>query len=179
MNGNCHFLYATAVSGMVALNLEQVNHYLPNIENEPSMIALLLMGGIIGGVFPDIDNPKSHIGQLTKPVSTVIGKIGESVGKSGTHHRGIFHDFLIYAVGLVLSYFYCPYLLGFFIGVVTHLFLDMFNPMGVPVLFGVTKMHLGKIRSDSKSAIVLTYILTGLTLLIGIIIKCKIINLHE
>lgn len=170
-------MYSTITSCMVAINLDNLTRLLPKIENTPPMMACLIMGGIIGGIFPDIDNPKSHFGQLTKPISTLIGKVGESVGKTGTHHRGIFHDFSIYLAGLILSYFYCPYLLGFFLGAMTHLFLDMFNPMGIPVLFGISKIHLGKVRSDSKAAIWLTVIFITITLTVGILIKSRIINL--
>ena len=176
MNGNCHFVYAAGVTGMVALNADKISVYLPNITSDREMIALLIMGGLIGGIFPDIDNPKSYFGQLSKPVSTVIGKIGEGIGKTGSHHRGIFHDFSLYLAGLVLSYFYAPFLIGFFLGAVSHLFLDMFNPAGVPVLFGISKIHLGKIKADSKQAIGLTYLMIAFTILIGVWFKFSFKN---
>lgn len=156
---------------MVALNIDRISTYLPNVNPDNEMIALLIMGGLIGGIFPDIDNPKSHFGQLSKPVSTVIGKIGKVTGKTGSHHRGIFHDISIYIAGLILSYLYAPFLLGFFLGAITHLFLDMFNPAGVPVFFGIKRLHLGKIEADSKSAMILTYLLILFTIGIGCTIK--------
>lgn len=171
MNGNCHFMFSATVTGMVVLNLEKVNMILPNVPIDSEMGALLIMGGLIGGVFPDIDNPKSHFGQLCKPISSVIGEIGKLFGKTGSHHRGIFHDFSVYLAGLILSYFFAPFLVGFFLGALSHLFLDMFNPAGIPVLFGVRQIHLGRISADSTGAVVLTYMFISLFLATGIILK--------
>ena len=171
MNGNNHFIYAMSVTGAVALNMATVHNYLPNIPLEHYMGACLVMGGVIGGIFPDIDNPKSHFGQLSKPISTIIGKVNFKIGKTGSQHRGIFHDGSVYLMGLVLSYLYAPYLLGFFLGALSHLFLDAFNPMGIPILFGVKHIHLGKIRSDSLTARVLTWILILTTWTIGFFLK--------
>lgn len=171
MNGNCHFIYAASVNGMIALNLDKINMILPNIPYDDSMRALIIMGGLIGGIFPDIDNPKSSFGQLSKPVSTIIGKIGSAFGKKGANHRGIFHDFSIYLAGLILSYYFAPFLIGFMIGALTHLFLDAFTPAGVPFIFGTFQIHLGKVTSGSKGAIVLTYILMVMSVGLGLTIN--------
>lgn len=81
MNGNCHFIFGATVSTMVAINLEKLSVVLPNITCSPETTSLLILGGILGGVMPDMDNPKSYIGRLSRPISTYIGKLGGLFGK--------------------------------------------------------------------------------------------------
>lgn len=162
MNGNCHFVFGAAVGTAVALNL---NHL--GIHDTEEMMTLMVMGGILGGIFPDIDNPMSHIGKLTVPVSTVIGKLGAFFGRSREHHRGILHDPFTYIVCGVLSFFYFQPMLGFIIGCFSHLFLDLFNPMGIPFLLSRRRLRLGKIQSDSKEAIIFSWVSTSIALAVG------------
>ena len=159
---------------MVALNLDKLTAAGLNIGNDSEAVTLLIMGGLIGGIFPDIDNPRSSMGYLTKPVSTILGKLSEVTGKTGVNHRGIFHDFTLYIAGLILSYLYFPPMLGFFLGAISHLFLDAFNPMGVPLFFGIRTLHLGKIYATSKTAIAFTWLAVFAVLGIGIFIKTMI-----
>ena len=114
MNGNCHFIYGATVGSMVALNLDKVATILPHITNTPETATLFVLGGLIGGIFPDIDNPSSYMGRLSAPVSTIIGVINRKLGKTGANHRGILHDPLIYLIGALISYIYLPSLIGFF-----------------------------------------------------------------
>lgn len=158
---------------MVAVNLDKLTAAGLNIDNNSATVTLLIMGGLIGGIFPDIDNPKSSMGFLTKPVSTILGKFSELTGKTGVNHRGIFHDFTLYVAGLILSYLYFPPMLGFFLGGISHLILDAFNPMGVPILFGIRTLHLGKIYATSKAAIAFTWLMTFLVIAAGV--ACKIL----
>lgn len=168
MNGNLHFVFAGACSSMVALNLDKITALGLNIDCNSATVTLLIMGGLIGGVFPDIDNPKSHMGQLSKPVSTVIGKISAAMGKKNEFHRGLCHDLALYTLGIILSYFYFPPLIGFFLGALSHLFLDAFNPMGVPVLLGAYILRLGRIYAKSKSATFFVWCTTLLVTAIGV-----------
>lgn len=161
MNGNCHFIFGTACVTMVALNAGA----------DTTTTTLLITSGLIGSIFPDIDNPNSHMGKLSVPLSTIICKCSSWLGKSGKEHRGIFHDIGIYIVGLVLCYFFFPQMIGFFVGAISHLILDCFNPSGIPFLFGVRNIHLGKIPSGSKRAIVFTWVFTVLVLTCGIVLK--------
>lgn len=169
MNGNCHFVFGASVGTAAALSTELLHSYLPNIAATPETATLFVLGGLVGGIFPDIDNPTSHVGKLTTPVSKWIGGIGRIFGKTREHHRGIFHDAAIYLAGLILSYFYFPPLLGFFLGCLSHTYLDAFNPSGIPFLLGVKHYHLGNIPSGSKGSIIFTWTNVGLVLLIAII----------
>lgn len=171
MNGNCHFVFGAAVGTAIALNASSVAEVLPNIVPSSETFTLFVLGGLLGGIIPDIDNPISYIGKLTAPISTAIGKVSELFGKSGSNHRGILHDPIVYIAGLVLSYFYLPSLVGFFTGCLSHVFLDMFNPSGVPFLFGVKRLRLAKIPSGSKTGTIVTWISAVIVLIGGIVIK--------
>lgn len=160
MNGNCHFVFgaSVALSSALMLRLDSTN------------ACLLISNCLIGSIFPDIDNPRSNMGQLTAPISTVIGKIGKSMGKVGSKHRGVFHDPALYMLGFAVSYFFCRPLIGFFIGAFTHLFLDAFNPAGIRLL-GVKYINFAKFPSSSNVAKNFTYTLTVIVLLAGILCK--------
>lgn len=170
MNGNCHFIYGAAVGSALALNLDKISSII-SISNSSETATLFILGGLVGGIFPDIDNPNSYMGHLSVPISTLIGKVNEKLGKVGSNHRGILHDPIVYLAGLVLSYFFFPPLLGFFIGCISHIFLDMFNPKGVPFLF-VHRIRLGKINSGDPNSIAFTWICVVLCIGIGILVKC-------
>ena len=171
MNGNCNFVFGTALGTALAVNIERLSSAIPVISETPEMQTLFILGGVIGGIFPDIDNPTSYMGKLSAPVSTWIGNIGESFGKSGRNHRGLLHDPFVYLVGLMLSCYYCPAWCGFFVGCLSHLFLDMFNPAGVPFMLGTRHLHLGKITSGSRESVIFTWICTAFVLIAGVVIK--------
>ena len=167
MNGNCHFIFGASVGTAAAMNTELLSTYLPNITAAPETATLFVLGGLIGGIFPDIDNPTSYFGKLTVPVSEWIGGIGKAFGKEREHHRGVFHDAAIYIAGLILSYLFFTPLIGFFAGCLSHIYLDMFNPSGIPFLFGVKHLHLGKIPSGSKGSVIFTWMSAVSVLIIG------------
>lgn len=171
MNGNCHFLFGAACGSMLALNTDKIAEVLPYITDTPETAALFVLGGLVGGILPDIDNPSSHIGKLSAPVSTAIGKIQKMSGRTDSRHRGFFHDPTIYLTGLVLSYLHCTQLVGLFTGCLTHIFLDMFNPSGVPFLFGAKKLRLAKLFSGSRESIILTWLCTAVVIVLGISLK--------
>ncbi len=168
MNGNCHFVFGASLGTAFALNVDKLETVLPNLTNSPETATLFVLGGLIGGIFPDIDNPVSYIGKLTVPVSSVIGKFGEMTGKTGPMHRGILHEPLVYITGLILSYIFCPSLVGLFLGCISHLYLDMFTPAGIPVLFGLSHLRLAKIKSGSQASVVFTWLNVITVILLGI-----------
>lgn len=170
MNGNCHFVYGAAVGTAVAINLSNIATVLPNVTTTPEMATLCIMGGLLGGIFPDIDNPSSHMGQLAAPVSTVIGAINKKLGKTGANHRGVLHSLIVYIAGLVLSYFFFPPIIGFFIGCLSHLFLDMFNGKGISC-GPIKRISVARIDGNSPAAIAITWICIFFILVIGILLK--------
>lgn len=166
MNGNCHLLFGLSVGTALAINLDKIALLLPNITNTPETKALFVLGGALGGILPDIDNPRSYVGKLTVPISSVVAGVSEAFGKSGKYHRGIFHDLGLYLLLLLMSYQGLPAVIGLFMGCISHLYLDMFNPAGIPFLF-VKRIRLGNIPSGEAGATVFTWMNVFLVLGIG------------
>ena len=169
MNGNCHFIYGAAVGSALALNLDKISS-ITSINNSPETATLFILGGLVGGIFPDIDNPNSYMGHLSAPISTIIGEINEKLGKVGSNHRGILHDPIVYLIGLVLSYFFFSPLIGLFIGCLSHIFLDMFNPKGVPCLF-VHRIRLGNFNSVDFGSVLFTWVCVFIVVGLGLMAK--------
>lgn len=168
MTGNQHLIYGITLTGMAALNLDKIAPLLfITLETTPETKLLLLMGGIIGSVFPDIDNPDSYIGKMTRPVSTVIAAVSSLFGKTGYKHRWVFHDIGLYTAGLIWSCLYFTPLIGFFLGCISHAFLDGFTTEGVPVFF-VAKLRLGKLKADSILSSVFVFAQAVIFLLLGV-----------
>lgn len=171
MNGTCHLAFGTAVGTAAALNLDVISGVFPNIVNSSEMGTLFILGAIVGSLLPDIDAPHSYVGKLCAPVSRMFGRLHKMQGKEEWQHRGIMHDAAIYIAGLILSYLYFSPLAGLFLGCLTHIFLDMFNPVGVPLLFGVKRLRVGKIKSGEKGATVFTGMCTAVVLVFGIAVR--------
>ena len=101
-------------------------------------------GSIIGSILPDIDNRTSKIGQHIGITSFLIQLF---IG-----HRTIFHAPVLYVLLYALITAMFPgssrLLSGISVGVTTHLFLDMLNPAGIPLLWPLPlRIHLSRIRS--------------------------------
>lgn len=171
MNGNNHLVFGTAVSVSTILALEQISTILPKINPTSETATLLVLGSIVGSLLPDIDNPTSHVGKLTIPISSVFKKLGKFAGRTKEKHRWLMHEPFGYILLLFYSYFYFPHILGLILGVISHLWLDLFNPSGIPILFGAKHIRLGKLKSGSKASEIFTWINAIFILVIGIILK--------
>ncbi|PRY79347.1 metal-dependent hydrolase [Alkalibacterium olivapovliticus] len=84
----------------------------------------------IGAVFPDIDHPKSFIGNRTGGISHGIGMV--------FGHRGLAHSLagaavVLFLTGLLVSALNLPTIWGdyFIIGYIAHLIEDSFSKTGV------------------------------------------------
>lgn len=147
----------------------------------PVLQRLLIIGSSeIGSLLPDIDEPNSKAGRKVKPVSSLI--------KSAAGHRGVFHSpfivILLYAVleavktallktqpSLNHLYFISVYdaiTTGFICGYISHLFLDMLNARGIPLLWPLSnrRFHLLKLRTNRDEGIVIV-------LMIDLTIMCQ------
>lgn len=164
-DGNCHFMFGTVTGISLSLIL--------GLDFEESV--LLTSTAMLGSIAPDIDAETSAVGNLTKPISTLIYKVNASLGHAKEKHRSLFHDLAFWIGLLVLSLYKFPVLKGFFIGGLSHLFLDMFNPSGVPLFF-VFNIRLARLKSNSKEAVVLTAILTVLFLTFSMLYHFKLIR---
>ena len=171
MNGNCHVLFGAAVGSALAINVDKINSILPNINVSAETATIFVLGGILGGIFPDIDSPQSYVGKLTHPISRTIGKISKYFGKTKEMHRGIFHDPTIYLALLALSYFYFPPVIGFLLGCLSHLYLDLFNAAGIPIFLGARRIHIACIESGKKTARIFTRVHSLVAVIAGLVAK--------
>lgn len=95
----------------------------------------IIIGGILTCLLPDIDHPKSLLGQRLKWLSVPIAKM--------FGHRGVTHSFLaiIGASTLIysglLSRIIIPIDLAhaMIVGYISHVVADMLTPAGVPLLW--------------------------------------------
>jgi inner membrane protein len=85
---------------------------------------------VIGSLAPDIDHPKSTLGQLVKPLSVPIAFV--------FGHRGVTHSTLAVIACAWVLYEHAGYsrlILPFLIGYISHLGGDLLTPAGLPLLW--------------------------------------------
>lgn len=115
----------------------------------PTNAIVVTAGCMLGSLLPDIDQKNSMISQTVKPVGVVVSAVAG--------HRKLLHDPVLYLLGMTAVWFSVPqvfpWLIPVFIGVMTHLLLDTFNPMGIPLLYmfrhGKWRLRLAKFRTGS------------------------------
>ena len=91
---------------------------------------------LFGALLPDIDEPKSKIGQKVGVVSNLI--------KAIFGHRGVFHTLFGMALlcGLFWYFVSRTYGAAMAVGFFSHLFADGLTKMGINFLHPVAKLHL-------------------------------------
>ncbi|QST02969.1 metal-dependent hydrolase (plasmid) [Pontibacillus sp. ALD_SL1] len=100
---------------------------------------LLYSGVMLGALLPDIDEPKSYIGQRVPIIPHMIKKIFK--------HRGITHSFLMMAAFLIWALIEGhAFLWGLALGVTGHIIGDLFSKTGVPLLWFFWKSSKKRIR---------------------------------
>jgi len=106
-----------------------------------SIIAALFV--LFGGIFPDIDQPKSKIGRKVFVLSFIINFL--------FGHRKFIHSLLFGFILLFLfSLFDFYYGIAFFIGFIGHLLLDGLTRQGVQPFYPVFDYRLrGFIKTNS------------------------------
>lgn len=95
----------------------------------------IVPGALLTSLLPDIDHPRSTIGQRLKWISAPIAR---TFG-----HRGFTHSLLAIVVSLLLLQLEVPrswpiptdVLHGMVLGYLSHLLADMLTPAGVPLLW--------------------------------------------
>ena len=160
--------------------------YQSNVFTSPSNIVLSLMGGaLVGSLIPDIDHPNSYISKrfvvlswitnlflwLIKGITSLLLFISFWLKENQKQeilkmfeHRGIFHTLLFaflltFLVGLIpINEEILKMLqLGFLVGYLSHLLMDMLTVSGVKILFPITthtfhypliRLHTGKMLDE-------------------------------
>lgn len=140
---------------------------------------LLISGASLGSIMPDIDKSTTKIGKkfLLKPISLYIQK------KYG--HRTITHSLIVSLIGLSLLvysscmfrgiayYLYSNLVIGFSIGYMSHLLLDLLTVQGVPLFypFDKTKYRICKFKTSKHEEFVSSLCLVTTGFLLYIILK--------
>ncbi|MDN5275883.1 MAG: Membrane protein containing transrane [Candidatus Saccharibacteria bacterium] len=111
-----------------------------------STVIVALIANIIGGITPDIDQPTAPFWR-----NLPIGKyFGRAFGMLTGGHRFLTHSFIGVAIAAFLVWNFLRFLspiiptvdifivwISFLIGVLSHLFMDMFTKEGVPLLLPI------------------------------------------
>lgn len=123
---------------------------------------------LIGSIFPDIDRTNSYLGRRIKllsiPISIIFG------------HRKFFHSLffviLVYAAGRVViewQEWELFYLIGFIVGVISHLIGDYLTRRGIPLFYPFTKKYY-RFVVTFKTGSVIEHSITGLLIIINVIL---------
>ena len=163
MNGKVHAM-AGVVFGLAGL---YVLHKIPEtnllVENSFNNVIYgditqgdMINAGVVvgsswlGSLLPDIDHPTSTMSKKFflasipyRILQFIFGKFKYTKDFAG--HRGITHSLLFLSIPILLMLFTFdnPWLdlgmVGLSIGIFSHLFMDMLNPMGVPLFLPFAK----------------------------------------
>jgi inner membrane protein len=139
MTGNTHVICGVSLGIFIALTHPTITLFSQEIPAFPAVITT-----IPGSLLPDIDIPQSKLGSKAKWLSKHL------------KHRGITHTLLVPAIITTGLYFSAYPLLsvilfGLLTGYAAHIFADMFNRKGVPLLFPLTNAHLHAASFKTRS----------------------------
>jgi inner membrane protein len=136
-------LAGTALNGLVGLN-GGIPYY---------------AGTLIGSLLPDIDHPKSFIGQRSLGIAHIIHKL--------CGHRGLTHSLLFTGITAAISFLTLPsnWAMGLAVGYAGHLLGDFFSVSGIPLLapFSKKKYKLPIYKTGGLSETIIL-IISGLLL---------------
>ncbi|MDR9065313.1 metal-dependent hydrolase [Burkholderia multivorans] len=110
---------------------------------------LMLAGGVLGSMLPDIDHPSSAFGRRVLPISMMLSAV--------FGHRGITHS-LLAVVGMSVLAWYSlrhlnwhpgysvPFVVGITAGYLSHLAGDWMTNSGVPLLWPSKRRFVAPLR---------------------------------
>jgi inner membrane protein len=122
-----------------------------------SVLDPIYLACVVGGsLLPDIDHPRSWVGQRTRPVSTALASI--------LGHRGITHSAFA-VIGLSALLLHAGYRRGWVsalvIGYLSHLAADMLTPKGLRFAWPMKQvwaLPICRTGSPAEPAIVLAFV---------------------
>lgn len=162
MNGSVHI--ATGVTFMTILTARYATGM--DVSGMHVIPAIGIATAVIGAKIPDLDLKPSQWGRGKKPriVKAVQKTAGHIANKAIDGHRGVFHyplwPALTYALALfeskslsmlgAFSTLITSLLFGLVVGWGLHLFADMFNGKGIPILGPISKskVHILDLPSE-------------------------------
>jgi len=132
---------------------------------------VLIGGSIIGSLMPDIDLPSSTVGKKVKPLSYLIHQI---FGHRGITHTPILHIicsiFLLLLGGSltgIIRLIYLGFVMGLFVGGISHIILDSMTVKGLPLFYPFTKKKYRIANfTTGQDEFIVQVITVGVTLLV-------------
>lgn len=129
---------------------------------------LIIYGGALGGLIPDIDHPNSTISKRHKTISKFV--------TSFTKHRGITHTllgvgafflallFLSTFLPVFIQYYAMLFSVGVFVGLLSHLLLDIITRAGLRLFypFSLATIRIAKLNQEDHAPIVRATLLIAL-----------------
>ena len=110
-----HLLFALLISLLIF-----------NYFNLNQILFILIL--IISAIIPDIDHSRSWIGRKFKPLSLIVNFI--------FGHRKLIHSlFFVILISFLIKIFSNNYYIPFFIGYLSHLFLDSLTKQGIMLFY--------------------------------------------
>ncbi len=126
-------------------------------------VGLVMAGGLVGAMLPDIDSPSSKIRRFVR--KTFTGN--PTPKKQVINHRREPHMPLVWIILFALLFaiikpgIATTVMWGIAVGVFSHLFIDMFNPAGIPLFgpFKRKKVNILSIKTNSWGETVIGWLL--------------------
>ncbi len=105
--------------------------FLSSVPLDPVTAMGVITCGVAGSLLPDIDHRRSTAAKS-------LGMVG-GITSAVFRHRGILHSPLFYTIIFLVLCPMCPaplllLLTSGYLGVLSHLLLDMLNPVGIPLV---------------------------------------------
>lgn len=141
--------YKTHIAGAIALTLLIDTQ----LTLTPKQEIVMYSSAILGALMPDIDHPSSKIGKYN-PLSYMINKC--------FGHRTLTHSFIgLFIFNVIICMLnFKSLLLGFNIGYISHLMLDMMTVSGVPIFYPYKKCYrLMKCKTGTDSETIVSCLL--------------------
>lgn len=137
---------------------------------------LIITGSIVGSLAPDIDHPESKVGRkfVLRPISILINKL--------FGHRTITHSLVTSSIMFLLLFAFANSLngflkficinsvIGFCVGWLSHLLLDIITVKGIPIFYPIVKKKYNllsfKTTKDEDLVSIITMLLTGVVIVL-------------
>jgi len=150
--------YQTHMTGGLLIGVSSLNLVADKLNLNSDIASfegmIFITGAVIGSLFPDIDHRGSYLGRKAKITSTITNAL---FGHRGITHSPIvmgtfvFFLYLLSKLFIVTSPFIKLWFIGFFLGILSHIFLDMLTKGGVPLLLPFTKKRISLTKMKTGS----------------------------
>lgn len=138
MNGGTHKIGGVCAGAMAGIMLLEPPYTLDKL----ILTGVLIGGSVVGSLMPDIDHKGSTVGHKMKLASTVISN---TFGHRGMTHAPLIHvlitAILLFLGGGLVDYpklIYISFIVGLFLGGISHLLLDSMTVQGIPLFYPIS-----------------------------------------